>query len=75
MMKGSGKTAPFSYLIHDLHGFAAAAGNDLAFLYMKRFVADGTVDIAFFFRPDHKAAQAAFQFVFHKFSSLFSNSR
>lgn len=75
MMKGSGKTAPFAYLIHDLHDFAAATGDDMAFLYMEDFVANGAIDIAFFFCPDHKSAQAAFSFVFHKFTSIKKSGR
>jgi hypothetical protein len=53
-----------SYLSLFFHQFPAAAGDDLTFLQMQDFVADGAVDIAFLFRPDN-GGKAAFQFVFH----------
>ena len=50
--------------VPDLHGLAAAAGDDLARLHVQDLVADRAVDIAFLLCPDH-GAQAGFQFVFH----------
>ena len=49
--------------IQRLHHLAAAAGDHLAGLHMEDLVADGAVNIAFFFRPDHRA-QAALKLVF-----------
>ena len=40
--------------IPDFHHLAAAAGNDLAFCYVKEFVADGAVNVTFFFCPGNK---------------------
>lgn len=58
MQKSTGCTGGF--FLHYLHHFAAAAGDDLPLLYVQQLVTNGAVHIAFFFRPDYKAAQAAF---------------
>ena len=51
-------------LFHYFHDLAAAAGDDLAGQDVEDLMADGTVDVTFFFCPDN-GAQTAFQFVFH----------
>ena len=52
--------------VQHLHDFSAAAGNYIAGLHMQQLVADGAVDITFFFRPHH-AVQASLQFIFHSY--------
>ena len=51
--------------VQHLHGLAAAPGDYIARLDVEQLVADGAVDVAFFFGPYHRN-QAAFQFVFHR---------
>ena len=56
-----------SKLIQNLHHFAAASGDHVALMHVHQLMADGAIDVAFFFCPNH-AVQAEFQFVFHKSS-------
>ena len=51
--------------VQNLHGFSAAAGDYVACLHVEQLVADGAVDIAFLFCPNH-AVQTTLEFVFHK---------
>ena len=44
-----------------LHGFSAAAGDDLPRLHMQKLVADGTVNVTFLLCPDY-GDKTAFQF-------------
>ena len=59
----------FGWSVPDFHDSAAAPGDDLPFLDMQDFVADGTVHVTFFLRPDDGAGEG-FQFIFHKGTSL-----
>ena len=49
-----------------LHGLSAASGDHITGLYVQKLVADGAVDITFFFCPND-GVQAAFQFIFHNY--------
>jgi hypothetical protein len=40
---------------------------------MEQLVADGTVNVTFFFRP-HDRVQVSFQFIFHNFTSFYKKS-
>jgi hypothetical protein len=65
--KGSSKKLlPFKISVQYLHDLAAAAGDYIARLNVHQLVADGTIDITFFFCPND-GVQAVFQFVFHSF--------
>ena len=53
-----------SKLIQNLHDLAAASGDHIALLHVHQLMADGAINVTFFFCPNH-AVQAAFQFIFH----------
>ena len=53
-----------SKLIQNLHNLAAASGDHIARLYMHQLMADGAINVTFFFCPNH-TVQAKFQFIFH----------
>ena len=71
--KEEAEMLPLKYaigLFKNLHRSSATAGDYIAWLDMQQLVADGTVDVTFFFCPNH-AAEAAFEFVFHSIILIF----
>ena len=59
-----------SKLIQNLHDLAAASGDHIARLYMHQLMADGAINVTFFFCPNH-TVQAKFQFIFHCIFTFF----